>query len=68
MRLGPGFLGPNSGIGMVKMINALGQMAWNYHTIEAMGEGREPPVKKGLLSSFIQHNARQQKQAKALER
>jgi len=68
MRLGPGFLGPNSGIGMLKMINALGQMAWNYHAIGAMGEGREPPVKKGLLSSFIQHNARQQKQAKALER
>lgn len=66
MRLGPGFLGPNSGIGMVKMVNALGQMAWNYHAIEAMAEGRDPPMKKGLLGSFMQHQARQQRQAKAL--
>ena len=33
-----------------------------------MGEGKAPPKGKGLLSSFIQHNARQQKQAKALQR
>lgn len=68
MRLGPGFLGPNSGIGMIKMVNALGQMAWNYLAIEAMAEGREPPKAKRLLSSFMKHQARQQKQAKALER
>jgi 2,4-dienoyl-CoA reductase-like NADH-dependent reductase (Old Yellow Enzyme family) len=67
-RLGPGFLGPNSGIGMVKMINALGQMAWNYHAIEAIAEGRELPRSKGLLPGFLQHDARQKRQAKALRR
>ena len=67
MRLGPGFLGPNSGVGIIKMVNALGQQAWNYLAIEAMAEGRKPPKKKGLLSSFMKHQARQQKQAKALE-
>lgn len=68
MRLGPGFLGPNSGVGIIKMVNALGQQAWNYLAIEAMAEGRKPPKGKGLLSSFMKHQARQQKQAKALRR
>ena len=68
MRLGPGFLGPDSGIGMVKMVNALGQMAWNYIAIEAMSEGREPPRNIGLLRAYNRHAGRQKKQAKALVR
>lgn len=68
MRLGPGFLGPNSSIGMVKMINALGQMAWNYIAIEAMSEGREPPRDIGLLSAYNRHAGKQKRQAKALIR
>ena len=66
MRLGPGFLGPNSGIGMVKMVNALGQMAWNYIAIEAISEGREPPRNIGLLKAYNRHAGKQKKQAKAL--
>ncbi|MEQ9315980.1 MAG: NADH:flavin oxidoreductase/NADH oxidase family protein [Henriciella sp.] len=68
MRLGPGFLGPNSKIGMVKMVNALGQMAWNYIAIEAMSEGREPPRNIGLMSAYSRHSGKQKKQAKALVR
>ncbi|MEM5517844.1 NADH:flavin oxidoreductase/NADH oxidase family protein [Henriciella sp. AS95] len=68
MRLGPGFLGPNSKIGMVKMINALGQMAWNYIAIEAMSEGREPPRDIGLLSAYMRHAGKQKRQARALIR
>lgn len=67
-RLGPGFLGPNSKIGMVKMINALGQMAWNYIAIEAMSEGREPPRKISLFRAYSRHTSKQKKQAKALVR
>ncbi|WP_084396216.1 NADH:flavin oxidoreductase/NADH oxidase family protein [Henriciella aquimarina] len=67
MRLGPGFLGPQSGIGMVKMVNALGQMAWNYLAIEAMSEGRDRPWKTGLLSAYSKHASRQKRQAKALD-
>ncbi|MGB3627148.1 MAG: NADH:flavin oxidoreductase, partial [Henriciella sp.] len=68
MRLGPGFLGPNSKIGLLKMINALGQMAWNYIAIEAMSEGRTPPRNISLFSAYNRHSGKQKKQAKALAR
>ena len=66
MRLGPGFLGPDSGIGLFKMINALGQQAWNYMAIEALSEGRDVPRKLGLLSAYNKHQKRQKSQARAL--
>lgn len=66
MRLGPGFLGPDSGIGLFKMINALGQQAWNYMAIEALSEGRDVPRKLGLLSAYNKHQKRQKAQARAL--
>ncbi|MEE2879598.1 MAG: NADH:flavin oxidoreductase, partial [Pseudomonadota bacterium] len=66
LRLGPGFLGPNSGIGMVKMVNALGQQAWNYLAIEALSEGRDVPDSLGLMSAYTRHQKRQKAQARAL--
>ena len=66
LTLGPGFLGPDSGIGLFKMINALGQQAWNYMAIEALSEGRDVPRKLGLLSAYNKHKKRQKSQARAL--
>lgn len=68
MRLGPGILSINSSVGLFKMVNALGQMAWNYMSILAMSEGREPPEAMSLLSAYMKHQARTKKQAKMLSR
>ncbi|WP_300379401.1 NADH:flavin oxidoreductase/NADH oxidase family protein [Henriciella sp.] len=67
MRLGPGFLSPDSGIGLIKMVNALGQQAWNYLALLALSEGREVPQGMGLLSAYMKHQKRLKGQAKALK-
>ncbi|WP_300393537.1 NADH:flavin oxidoreductase/NADH oxidase family protein [Henriciella sp.] len=66
MRLGPGFLGPNSSIGLIKMLNALGQQAWNYLAILALSEGQDVPMRMSLLQAYNRHQKRLKQQAKAL--
>ncbi|WP_084421961.1 NADH:flavin oxidoreductase/NADH oxidase family protein [Henriciella litoralis] len=68
LRLGPGFMGPQSKVGMIKMINALGQMAWNYMAILAISEGRKPARSRGLLSLYMAHQKRLKEQAAALNK
>jgi 2,4-dienoyl-CoA reductase-like NADH-dependent reductase (Old Yellow Enzyme family) len=52
LRLGPGFLGPNSNISMIKAINTWGQMGWFCHQLIRLGEGQDPDLSLGLLAAL----------------
>ena len=67
LRLGPGWFGPNSSNGMVKVVNALGQQAWNYLAIEALSQGAPVPRTLGLFSAYRRHQSRTRDQAKAMQ-
>ena len=52
LRLGPGFLGPNSNITMFKAMNTWGQMGWFCHQLIRLGEGNGPDLSLGLLAAL----------------
>ncbi len=66
LRLGPGWLGPHSSNGLIKVVNALGQQAWNYLAIEALSQGEPIPRDLGLLSAYRRHQARTRRQARTM--
>jgi 2,4-dienoyl-CoA reductase-like NADH-dependent reductase (Old Yellow Enzyme family) len=67
LRLGPGWLSPNSPFSLIKMINAFGAQGWYYDQILAMGAGRDPDLKLGVWMAFRRNQAAEQAKAKALE-
>lgn len=66
LRLGPGWLSPNSPFNIVKMINAFGAQGWYYEQILALGAGREPDLKLGVWTAFRRNQAAEKAKAKAL--
>lgn len=66
LRLGPGWLSPNSPFTVVKAINAYGAQAWYYEHILAMGAGRDPDLKLGIWTAFRRNQRTEQAMAKAL--
>lgn len=66
LRLGPGWLGPNSPFTMIKLINGFGSMGWYYEQLRRMGEGLEPDLKLGVFSAFRRYLAGESAKAKAL--
>jgi 2,4-dienoyl-CoA reductase-like NADH-dependent reductase (Old Yellow Enzyme family) len=64
LRLGPGWLGPNSPFTMIKAINAFGAQAWYYEQIRLLGDGREPNLKLGVWSAFRGNQAKEAALAK----
>lgn len=52
LKLGGGFFGPNSPVGMMKMLNTFGTMAWYYQQIFRMGRGQDPDPKMSVFGAF----------------
>jgi 2,4-dienoyl-CoA reductase-like NADH-dependent reductase (Old Yellow Enzyme family) len=67
LRLGPGWLSPNSPFNLIKMINAFGAQGWYYEQILAMGAGRDPDLTLGVWTAFRRNQAAEQAKAKALQ-
>jgi 2,4-dienoyl-CoA reductase-like NADH-dependent reductase (Old Yellow Enzyme family) len=66
LRLGPGWLGPNSPLTMLKAINAFGAQAWYYEQIRRLGDGLEPDLKLGVWRAFRGNQAKEAALAKAM--
>ncbi len=67
LRLGPGWLGPNSPFSLIKMINAFGGQGWYYQQIMRMGDGLPPDLGMGLLTAFRRYQADESAKARALK-
>jgi 2,4-dienoyl-CoA reductase-like NADH-dependent reductase (Old Yellow Enzyme family) len=67
-RLGPGILGPQSPIRMVRAINALGGSSWYNLQILRLAAGQSPDPRAGFLPSFMKAQKREQAMAQALRR
>ncbi|MEL6258580.1 MAG: NADH:flavin oxidoreductase/NADH oxidase family protein [Pseudomonadota bacterium] len=66
LRLGPGrYLGPNSPIGMVKLVNGFGTLGWFAAQIARLSDGRPINDKLGVLGAFLSSQKRRTRSAKA---
>ena len=68
LRIGPGILGPNSSIDIVKALNGFSVMAFFYENIFRLADGMEAKTKMALFPAFIKSQMGEAKAAKALKR
>ncbi|NRA29090.1 MAG: NADH:flavin oxidoreductase/NADH oxidase family protein [Parvularculaceae bacterium] len=66
LRIGPGLLGPQSPIQIIKVLNGFSNVAFFYRNIELMGDGKDPTEKVNILWQFIRGQRIAAKKAKAL--
>ena len=59
LRLGAGFLGSTSPIHGIRTLNGQAELAWFYHQIVALSEGREPQLGLGSWSALFAHFSRE---------
>ncbi|WP_306250738.1 NADH:flavin oxidoreductase/NADH oxidase family protein [Parvularcula sp. IMCC14364] len=67
LAIGPGILGPGSGIPLIKALNGFGAMAFFYQNIFRLADGLPAKRKMALLPAFIKHQSHEAKAAKALK-
>lgn len=65
LRIGPGWLGPNSPIGVIKALNGFAMQSWYYSQIHAIADNQPVNRRLGLLSAFIKMNGLDLRMAKA---
>ena len=68
LRVGPGWLGPNSPLSVIKMINGWGAQGWYCLQLIRMGDGQEPDLHMGVLQAFQRYAKNETAAAKALIR
>jgi len=66
LRLGPGWLGPNSPFSIFKMINGWGAQGWYCLQLIRMGEGHDPDLRMSVFQAFRSYAQNEAKAAKAL--
>lgn len=65
LRLGPGWLGPNSPIKLVKALNGFGVIGWYYEQLRRLGAGEAPDTGLGVLSAFLANQKNESRTEKA---
>ncbi len=66
LRLGPGILGPQSNIALIKALNFGGVQAWFCEQIFRMADGLDPDPKMGVFRAFLRYQRGEGAAAKAL--
>ncbi|MEQ1931750.1 MAG: NADH:flavin oxidoreductase/NADH oxidase family protein [Parvularculaceae bacterium] len=68
LRLGPGYLGPNSPSATIKAVNGFGAMAFFYENLYRLADGIEPKRRMSLLPAFVRFQRAERATARALIR
>ena len=66
LRIGPGMLGPNSSVDLLRALNGFGVMAFFYLNLFRLADGREAKERMTVLPAFIRHQMHEAAAAKAL--
>jgi len=67
LRFGPGLLGPNSKINLIKAMNGWGAQGWFCLQLLKMGEGLDPDLKMTAFQAFLKYQKNETKAAAAME-
>jgi hypothetical protein len=68
LRVGPWWLGPNSPLTLLKMINGVGAQGWYCLQLIRMGDGQDPNLRMSVLQAFTGYAKNETQAAKALSR
>ena len=66
LRIGPGVLGPNSSVDLLRALNGFGVMAFFYQNIFRLADGLDAKESMAVLPAFIKHQMHEAAAAKAL--
>lgn len=53
LQLGPGWLGPHSPFGLIKVLNGFGATYWYYQQFRRMGRGAAPDLRLGVFGALL---------------
>ena len=65
LRIGPGLLGPNSPVKLVKALNGFGVMGWYYEQLRRLGAGKDADPKLGVLPAFLANQKNEKRTQRA---
>ncbi len=68
LRLGPGILGPNSPIAMIKAINGFARIGWFYEQIYRLADGLQADLSMSALRALVAYEKTEKKKARELAR
>jgi len=68
LRIGPGILGPQSSISMIKAMNFIAAQAFFCEQLRLMGDGADPDTQMGALRALLRYQRAEMAAAKALQR
>lgn len=68
LRIGPGILGPNSPIVMIKVVNGFARIGWFYEQIYRLADGLEPDVSMSALRALMAYEKTEKSKARELMR
>jgi len=68
LRIGPGLLGPNSPIAIVKALNAFAKIGWYYEQIYRLADGQEPDKSMSALRALAAYDKTEKQKARELVR
>lgn len=68
LRLGPGILGPQSSIALIKTLNFIAAQAYFCEQIRLMGDGTDPDTRMGALRALVRYQRAEMAAAKGLQR
>jgi len=68
LRLGPGILGANSPITLIKAMNTWGVFGWFYLQLQHLGNGLEPDTRMGVFKALRLYQKSDKKAVQALKR
>jgi 2,4-dienoyl-CoA reductase-like NADH-dependent reductase (Old Yellow Enzyme family) len=68
LRIGPGILGPNSSIAIVKAMNAFARIGWYYEQIYRLADGLEPDLSMSALRALLAYEKTEKTKARDLRR
>jgi len=68
LRIGPGFLGPNSPLAIMKAVNGFARIGWYYEQIYRLADGLDPDLSMSALSALLAYDKTEKSKARALER
>lgn len=66
LRIGPGVLGPNSSVDLLRALNGFGVMAFFYQNLFRLADGLDAKERMAVLPAFIKHQMHEAAAAKAL--
>ena len=68
LRIGPGILGPNSSIAIIKAMNAFARIGWYYEQIYRLADGLEPDLSMSALRALLAYEKTEKTKARELLR